>query len=113
LSADYQDRPATDYEATTSVPIVSDAARAQLAAIRDEFVQPLVGQIAAQAEQIGRLSAERDQLWAKLDELRAEAATEDAPVAPQAAQDEPAAAATTQDPARGFWSRLRAIFRGP
>jgi len=102
LSAYYQDRPATDYEATTSVPIVSDAARAQLAAIRDEFVQPLVDQIAAQAEQIGRLSAE-------LEQLRAAAA--DASSGPEPAQDAPAPAATAQDTSRGLWARLRALVR--
>ncbi len=102
--ADYQDRPATDYEATTSVPIVSDAARAQLAAIRDEFVQPLVDQIAAQAETIGRLRAE-------LEQLRADAA--DASSGPEPAQDALAPAATAQDGSRGFWARLRAIFSGP
>ncbi len=102
MSAYYQDRPATDYEATTSVPIVSDAARAQLAAIRDELVQPLVDQIAAQAERIGRLSAE-------LEQLRADAA--DAASGPQGAQDAPAPAGMGQDTARGFWGRLRSLFR--
>ncbi len=35
-------------------------ARAQLEAVRDEWLAPLVAQITAQAERIGRLEAERD-----------------------------------------------------
>jgi len=100
--AGYQNRPPGGYE-PTSIPAVSPAARAQLAAIRDEFVQPLVEQIAAQAEQIGRLSAEVDQ-------LRAQAAADEAACGPETAQDAPAPAAMGQDTARGVWDRLRAVF---
>jgi excisionase family DNA binding protein len=51
----------------TEVASVSSAARSQLEAIRDEWLAPLVAQIRAQAEQIGRLeerlaTTERDRL---------------------------------------------------
>ena len=104
----YPHRLAGDQEADpppTTVPMVSPAARAQLAAIRDELVQPLVDQIAAQAEQIGRLTAE-------LDQMRAQAAAEEAATRPQEAQAAPAPAAM-QDPPRGLLARLRTIFSGP
>ena len=39
---------------------MTDAARSQLEAIRDQWLQPLVEQIREQAERIGRLQAERD-----------------------------------------------------
>jgi len=42
--------------------LVSNAARNQLAAIRDEWLAPLVAQLTDQAETIGRLTAERDEL---------------------------------------------------
>ena len=47
-------------------PAVSPAARAQLEAIRDEWLAPLVAQIREQAERIGRLEAERDALAAQV-----------------------------------------------
>jgi hypothetical protein len=58
-----------DVTAPAEIPA---AARAQLAAIRDEFVAPLVEQIREQAERIGRLEAERDALWATVERLEAE-----------------------------------------
>ena len=117
--AGYQDRPAADYEATTSVPAVSTAARAQLAAIRDEFVQPLVEQIAAQAEQIGRLRAERDALQATLDRRQEQdtattprVVAQDASGEPAMAQNAPQAGHMAPDTARGLWARLMALIRG-
>ena len=51
---------------------VSPAARSQLGAIRDEWLAPLIAQIREQAEEIGRLRAERDAAAAERDRLRAE-----------------------------------------
>jgi hypothetical protein len=86
------------------------ASQVQAVAFRDAFIQPLVDQLArqeekltAQAERIGRLRAE-------LEQLRAAAA--DAARGPQGAQDAPAPAAMGQDDPRGFWDRLRALFSG-
>ena len=59
-TADQASRP-------TAVPL---AARAQLDAIRDEWLQPLIDQLKEQAEQIGRLEAERDIVTGERDELR-------------------------------------------
>jgi predicted ArsR family transcriptional regulator len=101
--AGYQGRPPDDYEATSSSSVVSAAARAQLAAIRDEFVQPLVDQIAAQAEQIGRLSAERDALQADLERRDQETS----PAPPVSAQVSPTPAAPG-----GWRARLAAWLRG-
>ena len=49
---------------------VSPAAYAQLEAVRDQWLAPLVAQIAEQAERIGRLEAERDATRAELAEAR-------------------------------------------
>jgi len=57
---------ATRRDATPPPPLlpvaVSDAARAQLAAIRDEFVAPLVDRIGSLERENGRLEAEREQV---------------------------------------------------
>ena len=51
---------------------VSPAARSQLEAIRDEWLAPLVAQIREQAEEVGRLRAEREAVAAERDRLRRE-----------------------------------------
>ncbi len=48
--------------ATDTLVLVNPNARAQLEAIRDEWLAPLVAQITSQAVQIGYLEAERDEL---------------------------------------------------
>ena len=72
----YQGRPSgdprADQEATGRSVVIPEAARAQLAAIRDEFVAPLVATIGALERELGRLEAERDQATRERDELRAE-----------------------------------------
>jgi len=115
---------------------VNPNARAQLEAIRDEWLQPLVETIARQAEQIGRLQAERDgatsQLLAKdqalaadaltIAELRHRAEATEAErarlAAAQATQDAPAgpgaheAIEAKDDTPAGLWARLRRAWRG-
>src|SRR3954470_19061750 len=51
---------------------VSPAARSQLEAIRDEWLQPLVDQLGQAQRTIGRLEAERDQVTQERDALRTE-----------------------------------------
>ena len=57
---------------------VSPAARSQLKAIRDEWLQPLIDQLREAERTIGRLESERDSLRAELDRMRV--AHEEAPV---------------------------------
>src|SRR5215210_1791393 len=51
---------------------VSPAARSQLEAIRDEWLQPLIDQLREAERMIGRLEAERDQVAQERDALRSE-----------------------------------------
>ncbi len=92
----YEERPPADYE-TTSQSAVSVAARAQLSALVEEMLAPIIAQHEEQtaqlARQLGRTEAERDQarqetsaarlerdaLQAELDRLR-EAESAHAPV---------------------------------
>jgi len=59
-------RPETGQDRTGQPVAISGAAQAQLVAIRDEWLAPLVAQITEQAETIGRLTAERDALQVRL-----------------------------------------------
>jgi hypothetical protein len=56
----------------SDVVAVAPAALAQLDAIRDQWLQPLVDQLKDQAEEIGRLKAERDAAAKAADALREE-----------------------------------------
>jgi len=73
---DREDRPSVersaDHEATTRPVVVSEAARSQLEAIRDEWLRPLVERIGALERENGRLEAERDHATAERDRLRAD-----------------------------------------
>ncbi len=98
---------------------MSPSARAQLEAVRDEWLAPLVAQITAQAERIGRLEAERDAAEAarlaaerERDALRARLDTpQAAPAAPEAPTVLIVEADTPQRPA-GLWGRLWRAVRG-
>ena len=52
---------------------MTPAARSQLDAVRDEWLQPLVDQLRALERDYGRVEQERDQLWAELERLQASA----------------------------------------
>jgi len=92
----------------TSV-IVNPTARAQLEAIRDEWLAPLVAQITTQAARIGQLEAERAALQRRVEAAEAE---RDRLAAAQAVQDGPGAPERAEEAARGVWSRLRHWWRG-
>ena len=97
---------------------VSPAARSQLEAIRDEWLQPLIDQIRDAERTIGRLEAERDQAAQERDALRAEftAAHVTREGAPQDAIPVPPrgeagswvweAIRDVQEPERPWWRRL-------
>ncbi len=113
----------TRQDATAAVAVNANA-RAQLEAIRDEWLQPLVATISQQAERIGRLEAERDAQDATIVELRRRAALAEAELLrhrgnrAQAAPAAPGATAapTPDDPSaessQGFWTRVRRVFGG-
>jgi len=100
---------ATDTDMATSV-IVNPTARAQLEAIRDEWLAPLVAQITTQAERIGHLEAERDELRRRVEvaETALMAIThtdlsQAAPVPSSGTGTSP----RTNNIKRGIWGRLR------
>ncbi len=118
----------TRQDATAAV-VVNANARAQLAAIRDEWLQPLVETISQQAERIGRLEAERESVGAQLaakdetiaelrrraeqaeaerDRLMAAQAVPDAPGTPEAPTPDNPSGASSQ----GLWARVRRWWRG-
>ena len=100
---------ATATDAATPVT-VNPTARAQLEAIRDEWLAPLVAQITTQAERIGHLEAERDELRRRV--AVAEAALsaiahtdppQAAPVPPSGTEPPP----KTNDSKGGMWGWVR------
>ena len=128
-----QDRTRDTRHDTTSAVAVNPSARAQLEAVRDEWLAPLIAQITEQAERIGRLEAERDGQVELLAELRRRAEVAEAEldgarlrlaevsvpavvvVAGQETTEAPRATATTpaaHRPAQRLWQRLRQRFGG-
>ena len=80
--ADYQTDYETDQSATTSPPSMSPAAVGQLAAITEQWLQPLISQIRELERDVGRLTAERDQARRERDESRAKSSSETKKVDP-------------------------------
>jgi len=95
-----------DDNASEASIAVSAAARSQLEAVRDEWLQPLIDQLREVERALGRTETERDQARHELDRMRAESAgpehaaqdantaplRDDAPQRPDAALSEPFAA---------------------
>jgi DNA-binding transcriptional MerR regulator len=97
-------------EAVADTAIVTDAARQQLASIRDEWLAPLVAQITEQAQAIGRLELERDQLRAEVEALRRQAAPQ--PLSEAATFPTQPDIPDAQRGAGGLWQRVRRAFGG-
>ncbi len=107
--ADYQG----DQEPTSPPVAVSPAARAQLEAVRDEWLQPLVDQLRSAERTIGRLEAERDALAVEVERLKA--AQDPAVAAPEPQHG--AQSATMTNDASAFkhlpwWRRWFGLTRG-
>jgi hypothetical protein len=89
---------------------VSPAARAQLEAIRDEWLAPLVARNEELARELGRVEAERDELRRRVADLEAER-RQDAPVSRQDRPGATEASSPTDEPVTGlrawwrFWER--------
>jgi hypothetical protein len=83
---------ATDTDTAMTAPALSSAATAQMEAIRDQWLRPLVDRIEELSRENGRLEAERDALRLELDSLRV--ASDDAPVSER------------QAPQRGDWQEV-------
>ncbi len=81
---------------------VSPAARSQLEAIRDEWLQPLVNQLRDAERSIGRLEQERDQLRGEVERLQVE---RDGPERPQDGPGDAKAAQVGRRASR-WWRRL-------
>jgi DNA-binding transcriptional MerR regulator len=101
----------TNADMTTNEP--SPAAVAQLEAIRDEWLRPLVDRIEVLSKEVGRLEAERDALWSTVERLEMERDAlllgQRAPVAANEGRSEAMPAAMTSDAAQpdaSFWSRF-------
>lgn len=80
----------------------SDAARANLALVRDEWLAPLVAELRELERENGRLGAERDAARTEVATLRARLAAQDRSHAEEAPSPVPGDLA----PARGIWARL-------
>jgi len=89
-NATRQDR--TRHDATGGA--VTPAARSQLDAVRDGWLQPLVDQLRALERDYGRVEQERDQLRVEVERLRGERC------------------APPEHPVPGPWARLRRRLRG-
>jgi hypothetical protein len=103
---------ATDAAAPVTV---NPNARAQLEAIRDEWLAPLVAQITTQAERIGHLEAERDALQRRVEAAEAAVSRQHDGAGqerPQEGSGTPEPATVARHDAPGLWGRLRRRWRG-
>jgi hypothetical protein len=110
-----------DADAVTTAATVTDAlvtvnptARAQLEAIRDEWLAPLVAQITTQAERIGQLEAERAELQRRVEAAEAALSRQHDEVGQERAPDRPGtpeASPVAQHDAPGLWGRVRRWWR--
>jgi len=94
---------------------VNPNARAQLEAIRDEWLAPLVAQITAQAERIGQLEAERDELRRRVEAAEAALSRQHDRADQEGASDRPGSPESSPEAphdAGGAWARLRRWWRG-
>ena len=94
---------------------VNPNARAQLEAIRDEWLAPLVEQITTQAERIGQLEAERAALRQRVEAAETALSRQHDGTGQSAAPDGPGAPEATtvvRHDAPGVWGRLRRWWRG-
>ena len=101
-------------DSAAATALVSDAARLQLATIRDEWLAPLVERIGELERENGRLeatTAAKDEMIAELRRrVEAAEAERDRLAAAQAAPEAPGApegASAAQHDAPGVWGRLR------
>lgn len=87
---DYADGPSDrePWPAGHPSPIVSDAARSQLEAIRDEWLAPLIAQLREVERENGKLQAERDALHERLRHYETEPPRPD-PASPSTLQSRP------------------------
>jgi uncharacterized small protein (DUF1192 family) len=112
-----QERRLSGDQPPTNTPAVSLAARAQLSAIVEEMLAPLVAQHEARtaelAKEVGRLEAERDALWSTVERLEAELATsQDTTVDANQGLQRAETPETTDAAAASWWTRLRRFLTG-
>jgi len=101
--------------ATDNLVTVNPNARAQLEAIRDEWLAPLVAQITTQAERIGHLEAERDELQRRVEAAGLALSRHYDAAVQERAQEGPGmpeSATVAQHDAPGMWGRVRRWWRG-
>ena len=94
---------------------VNPNARAQLEAIRDEWLAPLVAQITTQAERIGQLEAERAELQRRVEVAEAALSRQYDEVGQERTQEgsgTPEPPPVARHDAPGLWGRLRRWWRG-
>ncbi len=93
-------------ETIADTSIVTDAARQQLASIRDEWLAPMVAKITDQAQTIGRLEAERDQLRHEVEKLGRQASLALPHATPSALATDTPAPPVAAGVLRNWWRRL-------
>jgi hypothetical protein len=104
----------TDTDTDTLVTVNPNAC-AQLEAIRDEWRAPLVAQITSQAERIGHLEAERDELHRRVEAAEsAVSRRRDKPGQERVLEGPgtPEPSSVAQHDAPGVWGRVQCWWRG-